>query len=89
MPDFSPEDYWKAIILYGLNQATYKIALGKTLIDFALMQKNNVTWEELSRKFLQEYSSRLVLDDPKPQQSNPQRRTSQKDRTESAANSRG
>jgi len=28
---FSTEDYWKALILYGLNQATYKIALGKTL----------------------------------------------------------
>ena len=28
---YSNRDYWKAIILYGLNNATYKIALGKTL----------------------------------------------------------
>ena len=32
---FENVDYWKAIILYGLNQATYKIALGKTLLELA------------------------------------------------------
>ena len=75
MSDFPAEDYWKAIILYGLNQATYKIALGKTLIDFACLKKTNISWEELSKKFLKEYNTRLVLENPKPQQSNPHRRT--------------
>lgn len=28
---FEEVDYWKAIVLYGLNQATYKIALGKEI----------------------------------------------------------
>jgi len=32
---FGNVDYWKAIILYGLNVATYKIALGKTLLELA------------------------------------------------------
>ena len=28
--NYSNRDYWRAIILYGLNNATYKIALGKS-----------------------------------------------------------
>jgi hypothetical protein len=39
MSDFSAEDYWRAIILYGLNQATYKIALGKSLIALCEKEK--------------------------------------------------
>ena len=31
----SSEELWKAIILFGLNQASYKMALGKVLLDFA------------------------------------------------------
>jgi len=30
---FSPQDRWKALVLYGLNTATYKIAFGKTLLN--------------------------------------------------------
>jgi hypothetical protein len=33
--DYSNRDYWKAIIRYGLNNATYEIALGKTLLELA------------------------------------------------------
>ena len=33
--NYSNRDYWRAIILYGLNNATYKVALGKTLLDLA------------------------------------------------------
>lgn len=33
---FSIEDYWRAVILYGLNVATYKIALAKCLHTFVL-----------------------------------------------------
>ena len=25
--DFNDDDYWRSIILYGLNQTTYKIAI--------------------------------------------------------------
>ncbi len=35
MPQFTDQDHWKALILYGLNQATYKIALGKTLLSLS------------------------------------------------------
>ena len=32
--DFSSSDRWKALVLYGLNTATYKIALAKTLLEW-------------------------------------------------------
>jgi hypothetical protein len=35
MEQFDDSDYWKGIVLYGLNQATYKIALGKTILELA------------------------------------------------------
>lgn len=35
MDNFKDIDYWQGIILFGLNQATYKIALGKTIIEIA------------------------------------------------------
>ena len=45
MNDFNDDDYWRSIILYGLNQATYKIALGKTLVS--LSEKNlNHYWAD-------------------------------------------
>ena len=75
MSKFNTEDYWKAIILYGLNASTYKIALGKTLINFAKNKTNTVSWEELSKEFLNQYLLRLNQDNPMPQLSNPKRRT--------------
>lgn len=73
--DFEDSDYWKSIILYGLNQATYKIALGKTLLSFALQQKTLVTWEELASEFFGQYRQRLQVTEPRPQQSIPARQT--------------
>ena len=75
MSDFSSEDFWRAIILYGLNQATYKIALGKTLISLANNNSTNITWDKLSFEFFNQYKERLSAADPMPQQSNPMRRT--------------
>jgi hypothetical protein len=67
---FNNEDIWMGIILYGLNAATYKMALAKCLFDFAQNNQSNVTWDELSASFLQQYLKRLK-DNPMPQQSNP------------------
>ena len=39
MDDFTNEDYWKGIILYGLNAATYKMA---DYIQVRVIQKDNV-----------------------------------------------
>ena len=45
---FDDNDYWKGVILYGLNQATYKIALGKSLIELTSLNKEIIDWNELS-----------------------------------------
>lgn len=75
MSDFSVEDYWRAIILYGLNQATYKIALGKSLITLSGQGKTVFTWDELSAEFLRQYRKRLDVSEPMPQQAIATRRT--------------
>ena len=33
--DPRPEDYWRGIIMFGRNVASYKFALGQALLDFA------------------------------------------------------
>ena len=71
---YTSRDYWKAIILYGLNNATYKIALGKTLLELAGRNTTHVAWNVLSEEFLKQYKNRLdsaVM----PQQTNPSRQT--------------
>lgn len=74
MTDFTPSDYWKGIVLYGLNNATYKMALGAVLLEHAQAGNSSVSWEQLSVSFLNQYLRRLK-DSPMPQQANPARRT--------------
>lgn len=35
----SRETYWRALILFGQNVASYKFALGKSLIEIVLVQR--------------------------------------------------
>jgi 5-methylcytosine-specific restriction endonuclease McrA len=69
----TPQEYWRAIVLYGNNVATYKLALADCLIAFAEQQVTCVTMHELARAFLVRYRDRLASG--LPQQSNPQRKT--------------
>lgn len=71
---FQDIDYWKGIVLYGLNNATYKIALGKTILQLAEEGHENIDWNHLSKVYLNNYIDRLAKD-ALPQQSNPARRT--------------
>jgi HNH endonuclease len=57
--DPKPEDYWRAIILFGKNVACYKFALGKSLLALASEQKTIVTLEELSEPFSQHITEHL------------------------------
>ena len=75
MENFSPEEYWKAIVLYGLNASTYKIAFGKTLLELCEKGQNKVSWEVLSTEFLNQYQIRLNIDKPMPQLDNSSRKT--------------
>lgn len=71
---FTNKDYWKAIVLYGLNNATYKIALAKTLLELAREGNANVDWGVLSDEFFRQYKARLDRA-MMPQQTNPSRLT--------------
>ncbi|WP_132053127.1 HNH endonuclease domain-containing protein [Pseudocnuella soli] len=75
MDSLTAIEYWKAIVLYGLNNATYKIALAKSLLDFSRQGLNRVTWEQLSKSFLDNYIHRLSVEGVMPQQANPARLT--------------
>ena len=71
---FSNEDIWKGIILFGLNTATYKMALAKNLMDFSRQGKDTVYWYEIAESFLDQYIHRLDSS-AMPQQGNPHRLT--------------
>jgi len=46
-----PEDYWRAIVLYGRNVASYKFALARTLLDIKPRSGQIVKLEELAVPF--------------------------------------
>lgn len=73
MQGFNEKDYWRTLILYGGQVATYKIALGKVVLDIASQGIDRVTKEELARRFLVEYQQRLV--NGMPQLNTPNRET--------------
>jgi hypothetical protein len=53
-------DRWRAIVLYGRNAATYKIALGKVLLRFAAAETTTIDMPELANAFLEAYRTRLA-----------------------------
>lgn len=70
---FGARDYWRAIILYGLNTATYKIALAQALGHFAAHDRDRVTMSDLAETFFDLYAARLI--EGKPQLATPGRLT--------------
>lgn len=51
--EFTPtaENYWRAIILFGLNVASYKFALAKSLLELSEQQGEQIRLEELAVPF--------------------------------------
>lgn len=47
----SLDSYWRSIILFGRNVASYKFALAKSLLEIAPTGKTHITLEELSVPF--------------------------------------
>lgn len=72
--NFSNEDFFKGIVLFGLNAATYKMGLAKTLLKASRKQQNEIKWGELSQLYFDAYLNRLT-NNPMPQQGNPNRLT--------------
>jgi len=55
----TPEDFWRAITLYGANQTTYKMALGSLLMKYANKNIQKLTLDELAEDFFQTYDDRI------------------------------
>ncbi|MBD2058118.1 HNH endonuclease [Oculatella sp. FACHB-28] len=55
------EDYWRSIILFGKNSATYKFSLAKTLLEIAPVGKSFVSWEELAEPFSRNITEHLKV----------------------------
>ena len=49
--DPSNSSFWRSIILYGKNVASYKFALAKALIELKSKNKEFISLEELSEPF--------------------------------------
>ena len=57
----SLESYWRSIILFGNNVASYKFALAKALLEIAPTGKTSVTLKELAEpysRYLREHSAK-------------------------------
>jgi hypothetical protein len=59
----SLDNYWRAIILFGRNVASYKFALGKSLLEMAQNGKTFVPLTELSQPFSRHIAEHLKLAD--------------------------
>ena len=57
------ENYWRSVILFGRNVASYKFALGKSLIEFASQGNEIITLEQLSEPFSRHICQHLQLAD--------------------------
>ncbi|HJZ58967.1 MAG TPA: hypothetical protein VKE74_28750 [Gemmataceae bacterium] len=53
------DNYWRAVILFGRNVASYKFALGKTLLQFAVQGKSVVPMTDLSLPFARHLAEHL------------------------------
>ena len=57
---YSDKDLWRMLTLYGLNTATYKIALGQCLCNFTEADKSTITMDMLAKEFFDLYNARLA-----------------------------
>ncbi len=47
----SSESYWRAIILFDQNVASYKFALGQSLLDLAAIGQTSISLDDLAVPF--------------------------------------
>jgi hypothetical protein len=55
----SRQDYWRSVILFGRNVASYKFALAKSLLELASHEQNFIPLEELSVPFSRHVAEHL------------------------------
>jgi len=59
----SLDSYWRSIILFGKNSATYKFALAKSLLELSPQTNTFISLEELAVPFCQHISTHLKTND--------------------------
>lgn len=59
----SLDDYWRGIILFGQNVASYKFALAKSLLELAPTGKTLIHLEELAEPFSRHIAEHLKIED--------------------------
>jgi hypothetical protein len=57
------EDYFRAVVLYGRNVASYKFALAESLISISQEGKDSATLAELALPFSEALCRHLALQD--------------------------
>ncbi len=55
------ENHWRSIILFGRNVASYKFALGKSLLELSQQARETVSLEELAEPFSRHICEHLRL----------------------------
>ena len=55
----SDEEIWQAVIRYGKNQSTYKMALGNLLFTYAQNNRTQIELDELANEFFNIYKKRM------------------------------
>jgi hypothetical protein len=63
----SNESYWRAIVLFGQNSASYKFALAKTLLQLADEKLTRISLEDLAAPFAANVISHMKLVDKQGQ----------------------
>lgn len=59
MDKFTDKEYWRLLILYGVNASTYKMALAQCLYQLTQQGKTDVSIHELAKLFFDTYEKRL------------------------------
>ena len=57
------DEYWRSVILFGKNSASYKFALAKSLLEIAPTGKTFITLDELAQPFSRHLCEHLKLQD--------------------------
>lgn len=57
----SLESYWRSIILFGRNVASYKFALAKSLLEIIPTEKNELTLEELALPYAKNLCEHIAV----------------------------
>ena len=55
------ENYWRSIILFGRNVASYKFALGKSLLELSQQGNETISLEELAQPFARHICEHLHI----------------------------